>query len=189
MGIYRVLHLASNSLLSRTRNAVILRMRGSGKGLSSGNWMAPRLVLNPARSLAKAFIGEGVGNRLTCCLNAANITRMRLWENAGMLHLMPSVAPGAALRMAVRIWRSLARASEGAPLMYSSMDLGRVFLEFICTQIIPKHAERVRYSNPSLSCRWYSAASKWPCESATRPSGPNFHSSYPLMRTRFPVPL
>src|SRR5512143_1038297 len=54
-------HFLSCSRLSRTRKAVILRISASGNALSSGNWMAPLLVLNPARSFAKALIGEGVG--------------------------------------------------------------------------------------------------------------------------------
>jgi len=56
-----VLHFPSFSLLSRTRNAVILRIRGKGSGFSSGNWIDPLAVANFESSFAKAFTAEGVG--------------------------------------------------------------------------------------------------------------------------------
>ena len=56
-----VLHFRSFSRLSRTRNAVILRIRGKGRGFSSGTWIDPFASGNFSRSLAKAFTAEGVG--------------------------------------------------------------------------------------------------------------------------------
>ena len=50
-----VLHFLSSSILSRTRNAVILRIRDRGNGFSSGNWIDPLAVANFERSFAKAF--------------------------------------------------------------------------------------------------------------------------------------
>jgi hypothetical protein len=51
----------SSSILSRTRNAVILRIRGSGSGFSSGNWIDPFAVINFESSFAKALTADGVG--------------------------------------------------------------------------------------------------------------------------------
>ena len=56
-----VLHFPSFSMLSCTRNSVILRISGSGKGFSSGNWIDPLAVLNFASSSANAFTADGVG--------------------------------------------------------------------------------------------------------------------------------
>ena len=56
-----VLHFPSFSILSRTRNAAILRIRGKGSGFSKGNWIDPLAVANFESSFAKAFTAEGVG--------------------------------------------------------------------------------------------------------------------------------
>ncbi len=56
-----VFHFLSSSILSRTRNAVILRIRGRGSGFSSGNWIDPLAVANFERSFAKALTADGVG--------------------------------------------------------------------------------------------------------------------------------
>src|ERR1700690_4077718 len=57
----QVLHFLSPSMLSRTRNAVILRIRGRGSGFSSGNWIEPLAVANFERSFANAFTADDVG--------------------------------------------------------------------------------------------------------------------------------
>lgn len=62
-----------------------------------------------------------------CFLNAANVTNIRLYENAGIPHFSPSVAPGAAVRIQACIWRSFFCASLGAASIYSAMVLGRAF--------------------------------------------------------------
>src|SRR5512132_1533392 len=54
-------HFPSASILSRTRNAVILRIRGRGSGFSSGNWIDALAVANFERSFAKALTADGVG--------------------------------------------------------------------------------------------------------------------------------
>ena len=54
-------HFPSSSTLSRTRNAVILRIKGRGSGFSSGNWIDPLAVTYFERSFAKAFTADGVG--------------------------------------------------------------------------------------------------------------------------------
>jgi hypothetical protein len=60
--VYRdVIHFLSFSILSRTRNVVILRISGRGSGFSSGNWIEPLAVANFERSFAKAFTADGVG--------------------------------------------------------------------------------------------------------------------------------
>ena len=42
-------------------NAVILRIRGRGSGLSNGNWTDALAVVNSESSFAKAFSADGVG--------------------------------------------------------------------------------------------------------------------------------
>jgi hypothetical protein len=56
-----VLHFPSLSTLSRTRNAVILRISGKGSGFSSGNWIDPFAVAYLVNSFANAFTADGVG--------------------------------------------------------------------------------------------------------------------------------
>src|SRR5690348_12839421 len=63
-----------------------------------------------------------------CCLCAANVTRILLYENAGIPHFIPSVAPGAAFRIHARISRNFFRAAFGAASMYSLTLLGLAFL-------------------------------------------------------------
>jgi hypothetical protein len=45
-------------------------------------------------------------------------------------------------------------------------------------------ADNGSVDGPSLNCRRYSVASKWPCEQAINPSSPIRQHSKPLMRTR-----
>lgn len=59
--LLHVLHFPSFSRLSWTRNAVIFRINGKGRGFSKGNWIDPRAVTNLESSLEKAFTAEGVG--------------------------------------------------------------------------------------------------------------------------------
>ena len=68
-------------------------------------------------------------------LCAANVTRILLYENAGIPHFIPSVAPGAAFRMHDRISRNFFRASFGAASMYSVTLLGRAF-----EGVMPRHS-------------------------------------------------
>jgi len=56
-----VFHFLSFSVLSRTRNAVILRIRGRGNGFSIGNWIDPLAVAYFERSFAKALTADDVG--------------------------------------------------------------------------------------------------------------------------------
>lgn len=59
--LIHVLHFPSFSRLSWTRNAVIFRISGKGRGFSKGNWIDPRAVTNLESSFVKALIAEGVG--------------------------------------------------------------------------------------------------------------------------------
>src|SRR6266568_1625895 len=60
-------------------------------------------------------------------LCAANVTKILLNENAGIPHFIPSVAPGAALRMHARISFSFFRAGVGAASIYSVTLVGLDF--------------------------------------------------------------
>jgi hypothetical protein len=57
----QVFHFLSCSMLSRTRNAVILRIRGRGSDFSSGSWIDPFAVVNFESSFVKALTADGVG--------------------------------------------------------------------------------------------------------------------------------
>jgi hypothetical protein len=57
----QVFHFLSCSMLSRTRNAVILRIRGRGSDSSSGSWIDPFAVVNFESSFVKALTADGVG--------------------------------------------------------------------------------------------------------------------------------
>jgi hypothetical protein len=57
----QVFHFLSCSMLSRTRNAVILRIKGRGSDFSSGSWIDPFAVVNFASSFVKALTADGVG--------------------------------------------------------------------------------------------------------------------------------
>ena len=81
-------------------------------------------------------------------LCAANVTRILLYENAGIPHFIPSVAPGAAFRMHARISRSFFRASFGAASMYSVTPVG---LDFFAVMVF--YSIDTPVPTPSLSLR------------------------------------
>src|ERR671925_948973 len=74
-------------------------------------------------------------------LCAANVTRILSYENAGIPHFKPSVAPGAALRMHSRISRNFFRAASGAASMYSLTLVGLAFFAVMAVHSIdsPPH--------------------------------------------------
>ncbi len=109
----------------------VISARGNGR--SSGSWMVALEVLKPVRSFLNARTAEGVGKKPMCFLNAANVTRMRSYENAGMPHFSDCVAPGAAAAISARISRSFARTTLGSAAMYwATVEMGTFFF-FVVT--------------------------------------------------------
>ena len=64
--------------------------------------------------------------------------------------------------------------------------LNNLLAHVVCPIVLA--ADRFSGELPCSNCRRYSAASKWPCEDAIRPSHCILHFSKPLMQTRRPAP-
>ena|SRR5438094_2029616 len=88
-------------------------------------------------------------------LCAANVTRILLYENAGIPHFIPSVAPGAAFRMHARISRSFFRASFGAASMYSVTPVGLDFFAVMVFYSIdtPVPTPSLRFEQAAICAR------------------------------------
>jgi hypothetical protein len=67
-------------------------------------------------------------------LCAANVTRIRLYENDGIPHFKPSVASGAALRIHACISRNFLRATPGAASMDSLTLVALAFFAVISSR-------------------------------------------------------